>query len=326
VVTATDVAGAVTSRAYTLRVFSPSEVALTTSASPVAAGAPFLLTATVGAADVSPSGVVSFRDGNAPLPGCTAVPLTPESLYTSRAVCSVDGGLPVGTHTLWADYSGGSASLPASGSVQQVVIPLAGQPCAGFTDVDAASPFCASVEWMHNRLITTGCGGDRYCPDAEVTRLSMAAFLSRLGGSLTVDATAIEESPGALDLGTTPIVCRTRALPASTAPASLTLDAVLRALATGPGSVSVQIVRRLSGSTAWQTASGGGQRVSVRANRWSNVRVLGHLDVEAGQAVEYGVMLLAEGAGSAPLADSSCHLLVRRGNRNPPYSPFDSPR
>ncbi len=326
VVYATDVAGAVASRGYTLRVLSPSDVVLTTSASPVPAGAPFLLTATVGAADVSPTGVVSFRDGNAPLPGCTAVPLAPESIYTAHAICSVAGGLSVGTHTLWADYAGGSAWLPASGSVQQVVIPLAGLPCAGFTDVDAASPFCASVEWMHNRLVTSGCAVGRYCPDAEVTRLSMAAFLARLGSRLADGVTDIEESPGALDLGTTPIVCTTGGLPASTAPAAATIDAVVRALATGPGSVSVQIVRRLSGSGVWQTASGGGQRASLQANRWTNARVLGHLDVEAGQVVEYGVRLTGDGAGLASLADSSCHLLVRTGNRNPSYSPFDSPR
>jgi hypothetical protein len=54
-------------------------------------------------------------------------------------------------------------------------------PCAGFTDVEAADPFCPSVAWMKNRAITTGCNATEYCPHLAVTRLQMAAFLYRLG-------------------------------------------------------------------------------------------------------------------------------------------------
>ena len=54
-------------------------------------------------------------------------------------------------------------------------------PCAGFDDVEDASPFCADVAWIANRGITLGCGPGLYCPNAAVNRLSMAAFLRRLG-------------------------------------------------------------------------------------------------------------------------------------------------
>jgi len=54
-------------------------------------------------------------------------------------------------------------------------------PCAGFTDVDDSSPFCADVTWIANRGITLGCDVGLYCPNAAVTRLAMAAFLHRLG-------------------------------------------------------------------------------------------------------------------------------------------------
>ncbi len=64
-------------------------------------------------------------------------------------------------------------------------IPASAAPCAGFTDVDtedpAKAPFCSSVEWMKNRGITLGCAATLYCPDDYVTRLQMAAFMSRLG-------------------------------------------------------------------------------------------------------------------------------------------------
>lgn len=54
------------------------------------------------------------------------------------------------------------------------------QPC-GFADVDAGSPFCTSITWIRNRGITQGCSADLYCPAQQITRVQMAAFLSRLG-------------------------------------------------------------------------------------------------------------------------------------------------
>ena len=54
-------------------------------------------------------------------------------------------------------------------------------PCAGFTDVDATSPFCVNVAWMRNRGITLGLTPTLYDPNSPVTRLQMAAFMYRLG-------------------------------------------------------------------------------------------------------------------------------------------------
>lgn len=54
-------------------------------------------------------------------------------------------------------------------------------PCSGFTDVDTSSGFCADVTWIANRGITLGCAANLYCPSDPVSRLTMAAFLHRLG-------------------------------------------------------------------------------------------------------------------------------------------------
>ena len=53
-------------------------------------------------------------------------------------------------------------------------------PCAGFGDVDSSSVFCPSVTWLKNRGITLGCVTGLYCPNDAVSRLAMAAFISRL--------------------------------------------------------------------------------------------------------------------------------------------------
>jgi hypothetical protein len=82
-------------------------------------------------------------------------------------------------------------------------------PCSGFTDVDATSPFCPSVEWLKNRNVTVGCTASAYCPDAAVSRLGMAAFMNRLGTALTPVALRYDGAPGAIDLDAGIVACQT---------------------------------------------------------------------------------------------------------------------
>jgi hypothetical protein len=62
-----------------------------------------------------------------------------------------------------------------------VTNPAVAQSCDGFTDVLASSPFCPDVTWIATYGITKGCGGSMFCPNENVTRLQMAAFVHRLG-------------------------------------------------------------------------------------------------------------------------------------------------
>jgi hypothetical protein len=51
-------------------------------------------------------------------------------------------------------------------------------PCQGvFADVPCPGPFTDWIEELWREGITNGCGGGNYCPDASVTRASMAVFL-----------------------------------------------------------------------------------------------------------------------------------------------------
>ena len=49
---------------------------------------------------------------------------------------------------------------------------------AAFSDA-AGSAFVTEIEWLAERGITLGCGGDRFCPTQPVTREQMASFLTR---------------------------------------------------------------------------------------------------------------------------------------------------
>jgi hypothetical protein len=64
-------------------------------------------------------------------------------------------------------------------------LPAFGQACGGFTDVTPANFFCNDVEWIKNRGVTLGCTATLYCPNNNVLRSQMAAFLARLGRTLT---------------------------------------------------------------------------------------------------------------------------------------------
>ncbi len=85
-------------------------------------------------------------------------------------------------------------------------------PCAGFIDVDDSNAFCPNVEWLKNRKVTLGCTSTTaYCPNDPVIRLSMAAFLHRLGNALTfVQLQSSTGGVGMVDLDATfiPLTCR----------------------------------------------------------------------------------------------------------------------
>ena len=49
-------------------------------------------------------------------------------------------------------------------------VPIHAQTCAPFLDVASTHPFCADIQWMHNRGVTTGCAANAYCPTLAVTR------------------------------------------------------------------------------------------------------------------------------------------------------------
>lgn len=78
-------------------------------------------------------------------------------------------------------------------------------PCAGFSDVDDADPFCINVTWMKNRGVTLGCAVGLYCPGGAVSRLAMAAFLNRMANLITapiwVDANGKSVGPVASQNG-----------------------------------------------------------------------------------------------------------------------------
>jgi len=213
------------------------------------------------------------------------------------------------------------AGLLASGAV-------AAAPCAGFTDVDDTSSFCPNVEWLKNRKITLGCTSTTlYCPTDVVTRLSMSAFMNRLGTALTpVDLAVVGAAPAAQNLTANPVICVSGPYVVADFPRRAYVSGSTDL--SGPsGNVDVraQMVFTTNSGASWTVLSGSQQYTSLYTGaspgNHFTLNPFGAVDLEVGQTVSFGVQL-SRFAGAGDVA-AGCSTAVQIANRNRTSSPFD---
>jgi hypothetical protein len=215
--------------------------------------------------------------------------------------------------------------------------PAMAQNCVGFSDVPAASPFCPSVEWMRNRGITTGCGtGTTYCPNDAVTRLTMSAFMQRMGDKLTpfiIEPVPTADSVTQLDLSPAAgqVVCPSGNFAVTGYPRrayfhgrvnlynpSQSGDFVVEMVFTDDAPNSTQW-RAVQNSAAFQTLYAGpaftpGHDVSLVP--------VGFLNLEVGRTYRFG-MRVQRYTGTTANVAAYCVNLVSIYNRTVGASPFD---
>ena len=192
--------------------------------------------------------------------------------------------------------------------------PALAQPCTGFTDVDTSNAFCPNVDWLKNRAITLGCtSATLYCPNDLVGRLSMAAFMNRLGTALTPAIVYSEGGGAAFDLDTPPAaVCATASIAAATYPRAAHAGAVLTAqLAAAGAGVALKIVQSTNNGATWVPlnlvpASTGGSA------KWANAAVSkGDVPLNAGVNYQFGLRVeRAASGGTGDLTSWSCQIKV----------------
>lgn len=192
--------------------------------------------------------------------------------------------------------------------------PAAAAPCAGFNDVDSTNVFCPDVQWLKNRGVTLGCAPEAFCPAEPVSRLSMAAFMNRLGRALTPERIEVSGSPGAIDLdGTSTIVCQTAdfVIPADSYARRFEVDAKLNAIAPGEAVIGTRVVATTNGGATW-FATGQYMTASVAPQQWVQATALGNANLEAGQTIRWGIHVWRFVLpGTIDLSDSHCQLRVR---------------
>lgn len=215
-------------------------------------------------------------------------------------------------------------ALALAGALAYASAPAAA-PCSGFTDVDDASVFCPNVDWLKNRAITLGCSSSTlYCPTDAVLRLSMAAFMNRLGVALTPVLLYGEASGASVDLDAPPaMLCATAPLAAAAYPRSATASAVLSGRFASAGVVGARIVVSIDNGVTWTPlnalpASAGGP------NRWVNATVRkGDIPLAATTSYRFGLRATRDGGiGTGHLGPWTCQIEVKVHNRLGAAPPF----
>lgn len=233
------------------------------------------------------------------------------------------------------DTATSAVTTIATGGVRALgkFIGIAGTPCVGFTDVPATSPFCANVEWLKNRGITLGCTSTTlYCPTDPVTRLSMAAFMNRLGKALSPEVLAVESAGGAVALPATsplPRLCTTGDSTVTSYPRSVTVTSSVTGLASASAVAWRAFVTwSTDGGVAWQSA--GASPIAVRASsaagQWSGATPSMTLDLAPNLAYRFAIALQRDDllpGTTGNFMQTHCMLSATVDNRNGASSPFD---
>jgi hypothetical protein len=214
------------------------------------------------------------------------------------------------------------------------------QQCANFGDVLASSAFCPSVEWVKNRAITTGCGdGSNYCPDSDVTRLSMAAFLQRLGKALSSEVMndhvtlTGQTIPGEAPTFPSPLVLCDTGVNSTVVPypRRALLNATMSGRADG-NDVAYRVfwVYSTDGGTTFQPIQDAGQnisspRASSTAGQWSGAALAYALDLPANLPLRVFVGVRRDNillGTTGNFANVNCQMTVNIINANGTTSPL----
>ena len=207
--------------------------------------------------------------------------------------------------------------------------------CAGFTDVSAASQFCPNVEWLKNRGVTLGCTSTTlYCPTDPVTRLSMAAFMNRLGKALSPEVLFRETGTGAITIPTSPTLevrCDTPDTAATAYPRTAVVTGTLNGLSDA-NAVAWRgfVVYSTDGGATWSGTTGGiGLRASSGPTQWSGTDPNGVINLTPGLAYRFAIGLSRDDqiAGTTGnFTDYRCLMTATIMNRNGTSTPFDPTR
>jgi hypothetical protein len=204
--------------------------------------------------------------------------------------------------------------------------------CSGFGDVPSTSPFCPNVEWLKNRAVTLGCTSTSvYCPADPVTRLSMAAFMNRLGVALTPVKALVEATPGALTVPTDPPVprpCISPEFPPAPYPRTALVQGVLSGLADGAAvSFRVALSYSVDGGATWRvTPTQSATRSYAGPGQWASGSPVTAFPMQPGQSYRFAMSVRRDNlvASTGNFTQSSCQLLTTVLNANGMLSPFDA--
>jgi hypothetical protein len=186
------------------------------------------------------------------------------------------------------------------------------------------SPFCPNVDWLKNRAVTLGCRSSTLCcPGSLVIRLSMAAFMNRLGSALTPAVLYHENTGAALDLDNPPPTVCTTSLPAALYPRAAQAVGVMSAQLAAAATMGLRVVQSTDNGATWSPLNTLASSVGG-SDRWVNATIWkGDIALAAGTSYRFGVRAdRAAGTGTADVGAWRCQLKVVVTSNNGTSSPF----
>ncbi len=206
--------------------------------------------------------------------------------------------------------------------------PVGAQQCGVFTDVQASDGFCASVQWLKNRGITTGCTATQYCPQDPVTRAQMALFLNRLGATALprIHWTTANQAPPvelAQGSGTATYCPLPTPIAAASHPRLAVAQGYMSLQANGGDYLGMGLVYTPSGQPPVY-ANFVSQVVRNPAGTYQLAWASNPVALAPGTAYTFAIYIANNGqAGSIFLGDNACQLIVTVLNDNPSTPPLD---
>lgn len=194
--------------------------------------------------------------------------------------------------------------------------------CSGFTDVDASHPFCKHVDWLRNREVTLGCSSTTlYCSGDAVLRLSMAAFMNRLGNALSPRIVDMPGGSTGLGIAAPAIVCNTGDIVPTAYPRSAHVVGVVNIQATAAVAVAMHVVYSTNGGATWTSVNQAPPSLAGSAG-WINGSVRkGAIPLEG--ATTYRLALrLNRLSGASTLGPWTCHLKAELASRTGMSAPY----
>jgi hypothetical protein len=167
-----------------------------------------------------------------------------------------------------------------------------------FNDVPNSHTFHNAIAWMKDNNITVGCnppGNTNYCPDDNVTRGQMSAFMKRLAENNVVDAATLDGLDSTVFLQADPVVT------------SQPSDNWVANSGVPPTSVQYFITRtRVSGDGFVEMALNAPMSIGTATYGLTNVRLCLGSPVVAAFVTSMAVYRLSSSGGtSVPFADGT---------------------
>lgn len=183
--------------------------------------------------------------------------------------------------------------------------------CAGFVDLDDSNPFCSSVVWIKNRGVTQGCTLTHYCPNDNVPRLQMAAFLQRLGTAVVPQYSFQETELTTVDLGTGADVCHITPITIAGYRRNAVIDGTISMIAsTSPASFLVDAIYSINGGLNWQFANQTPIAVYASSQVGNGAIVSAPIALNPGNTFVAAIRIRREGVSVANIDKGACNLRV----------------